>query len=166
LAQEVETLEAYGEAAGAKTNIEETARLKRESKSLEKKISSLQRQNESSKKRAVQLAQAYRQKERLALKMQTLANAREREFNRLQSRNDGLKARVESAEQRVIRQIERRKAAEQALAQAQIENRELQGRQRLALQNFRREQSKTTRLRQRTNQVASRRGAGPSMALQ
>lgn len=162
LSEEVETLEAYGEAAGAKTNIEETARLKVESRQLEKKIANLKKKNESSKQRSVGLAQAYRQKEKLALKLKSLADNREREANRLQARNEGLKARVESAEKRVIRQVERRKAADQRLAQAQRDRRELEGRQRIAVRKFRKEQRRTESARARANRI----GAGPAIALQ
>ncbi len=161
LSEEVETLEAYGEAAGAKTNIEETARLKSESRQLEKKIANLQKKNESSKKRSVELARAYRQKEKLGLKLKRLADNREREANRLQSRNESLKARVQSAEQRVIRQVERRKAAEQRLAQAQRDQREFQGRQRIALNKFRKEKQRTETARARANRIGA-----PSVALQ
>lgn len=165
LAQEVENLEAYGEAAGAKTNVEETARLKRESRALEKKIATLEKQNESSKKRAVEYAQAYRQKEKLALKLKSKADSRDSEARRLTARNDALRARVEAAEQRVIRQVERRKAAEQALAEAKRTERELQGRRRVALQNFRREQGRTQRLRDQRSRIVNR-SNGPSVAYQ
>lgn len=165
LSQEVETLEAYGEAAGAKTNAEETARLKAESRSLEKKIANLQRSNESSKKRAVKLAQAYREKDRLANKLKRLADGREREYNRLQARNQQLSARVQSAEQRVIRQVERRKAAEEGLAKAERDNRELEGRRRIALQKFKREQDRTQRARKKANYYTRRNdNYGPDVA--
>ena len=102
LEHEVETLEAYGEAAGSQQEKEEVARLQSEKKSLEKKVKSLRSQNEVARKKAVRLAQSYREKEKAALKVKRKADQVEKEHNRLATQNNRLAARVEAAEQKVI----------------------------------------------------------------
>ncbi|MEK6554457.1 MAG: hypothetical protein AABZ31_04385, partial [Bdellovibrionota bacterium] len=96
LEHEVETLESYGEAAGSQQEKTEVAQLKRETRSLENKIDSLRRQNTKARQKAIVLARAYRNKEKTAAKVQAKANSAERENNKLQAKNEGLRSRVQA----------------------------------------------------------------------
>jgi DNA repair exonuclease SbcCD ATPase subunit len=128
LENEVETIEQFGEAAAAEEAKSETARLTRETRELENEIAKLKRANERAQDKAVRLNELYKKKAKLANDIKIQANAAEARKSRSEKEVARIKAKVASREQAAIRAVEKRKAADQRLAQLKSEKRDLQRR--------------------------------------
>ena len=128
LAAEVEDIERFGEDAAAEEAKNESARLARETRSLESDIAKLKRQNMKAQEKSKRLAGLYDKKARLAAEVQKQADLAEARKNKSEKEADRLQAKVKAVEDKAIRAIERRKDADQRIAQLKKEKKSLERR--------------------------------------
>jgi len=132
LENDVEELEAFGEAATAEATKQETKELDQEAKRLEKEIASYQRQNARSKDKIKNLNKKFVIKERQARLAQIRFKKVDGERRRLESKVQKLASQVEKKESKAIALIDQSKAAEQEIRRLKATERDLIRRDRLA----------------------------------
>jgi hypothetical protein len=156
LGQEVEEMEAFGEAARAQTAKVETAEMKAEARRLEKEIAQMQRQNDRAKSRVKDLNLSYAQKERLARDAFRKHTKVARVHRNLKAKVERLQSRVEEKELRAIEFTKKRKAADLEVARLSRLERQLNRREAEATRTIERERRRLQKSSGKVRSLAAR----------
>ncbi|MEQ1666798.1 MAG: hypothetical protein ABL927_15660, partial [Bdellovibrionales bacterium] len=165
LTQEVDELEKFGDAALTQETKKENRRIDRQNVQLERQIKMHDYMAERAKMKKEKLLGVYKSKDKVLTEVKSRARIAELQKNRAEKSTALIRAKVELMNQKIIRELQKRKSAEMRLNELKSENQTLEKRlkrNQKNLKNVRAQNSYLNRrissLERRNNQIVSKVG--------